>query len=59
VVIVVAAWMGQHSGLEKESDDERRRRASESGLFRIHHEPSRVDFDQLKEQLRQLSAGAD
>ena len=38
-------------------DDERRRRARELGAFQFITKP--VDFDQLKEQLRQLSAEAD
>jgi CheY-like chemotaxis protein len=38
-------------------DDERRRRARELGAFEFITKP--VDFDQLKEQLRQLSAAAD
>jgi CheY-like chemotaxis protein len=38
-------------------DDERRRRASELGAFEFITKP--VDFDQLKVQLRQLSAAAD
>jgi CheY-like chemotaxis protein len=37
-------------------DDERRRRASELGAFQFVTKP--VDFDQLKEQLRQLPAAA-
>ena len=38
-------------------DDERRRRARELGAFEFFTKP--VDFDQLKEQLRQLPAAAD
>ena len=38
-------------------DDERRRRARELGAFQFITKP--VDFDQLKEQLRQLPAAAD
>jgi CheY-like chemotaxis protein len=38
-------------------DDERRRRANELGAFEFITKP--VDFDQLKEQLRQLPAAAD
>jgi CheY-like chemotaxis protein len=38
-------------------DDERRRRASELGASNFITKP--VDFDQLKEQLRQLPAPAD
>ena len=38
-------------------DDERRRRATELGAFEFISKP--VDFDQLKEQLRQLPAAAD
>jgi CheY-like chemotaxis protein len=38
-------------------DDERRRRADELGAFEFITKP--VDFDRLKEQLRQLSAAAD
>jgi len=38
-------------------DDERRRRARELGAFKFITKP--VDFDQLKEQLHQLSAAAD
>jgi len=38
-------------------DDERRRRASELGAFEFISKP--VDFDHLKEQLRQLPAAAD
>ena len=38
-------------------DDERRRRARELGAFEFLTKP--VDFDRLKEQLRQLSAEAD
>jgi CheY-like chemotaxis protein len=38
-------------------DDERRRRARELGAFEFITKP--VDFDRLKEQLRQLPAGAD
>jgi CheY-like chemotaxis protein len=38
-------------------DDERRRRARELGAFEFIAKP--VDFDQLKEQLRQLPADAD
>jgi CheY-like chemotaxis protein len=38
-------------------DDERRRRASELGAAEFLPKP--VDFDQLKAQLRQLSAAAD
>jgi two-component system, response regulator, stage 0 sporulation protein F len=38
-------------------DDERRRRARELGAFELITKP--VDFDQLKEQLRQLPAAAD
>jgi CheY-like chemotaxis protein len=38
-------------------DDERRRRARELGAFEFITKP--IDFDQLKEQLRQLSAEAD
>jgi len=38
-------------------DDERRRRARELGAVEFITKP--VDFDQLKEQLRQLSATAD
>jgi DNA-binding NtrC family response regulator len=34
-------------------DDERRRRASELGAFEFLSKP--VDFDRLKEQLRQLA----
>lgn len=37
-------------------DDERRRRARELGAFEFINKP--VDFDQLKESLRQLSAAA-
>ena len=37
-------------------DDERRRRARELGAFEFITKP--VDFDQLKEQLRQLPAAA-
>jgi CheY-like chemotaxis protein len=37
-------------------DDERRRRASELGAFKFITKP--VDFDKLKEQLRQLPAAA-
>src|SRR5689334_21228417 len=37
-------------------DDERRRRASELGAFEFINKP--VDFDQLKESLRELSAAA-
>ena len=37
-------------------DDERRRRASELGAAEFITKP--VDFDQLKEQLRQLPAAA-
>ena len=37
-------------------DDERRRRASELGAFEFITKP--LDFDQLKEQLRQLPAAA-
>jgi DNA-binding NarL/FixJ family response regulator len=39
------------------SDDERRRRASELRAFGFITKP--VDFDQLKEQLRQLPTAAD
>jgi CheY-like chemotaxis protein len=38
-------------------DDERRRRARELGAFEFVSKP--VDFDQLKEQLRQLPIAAD
>ena len=38
------------------SDDERRRRASELGAFEFISKP--VDFEQLKEQLRQLPTTA-
>jgi CheY-like chemotaxis protein len=38
-------------------DDERRRRARELGAFEFITKP--VDFDQLKEQLRQLPTAAD
>ena len=38
-------------------DDERRRRAAELGAVEFITKP--VDFDQLKEQLRQLPAAAD
>ena len=38
-------------------DDERRRRASELGAFEFLTKP--VDFDRLKEQLRQLPTAAD
>jgi CheY-like chemotaxis protein len=38
-------------------DDERRRKASELGAAKFLTKP--VDFDQLKAQLRQLSAAAD
>src|SRR6266404_4366526 len=38
-------------------DDERRRRASELGAFEFITKP--VDFDQLKEQLRQLPSEVD
>ena len=38
-------------------DDERRHRASELGAFEFITKP--VDFDQLKEQLHQLSAAED
>ena len=38
-------------------DDERRRRASDLGAFEFLTKP--VDFDQLKAQLRRMSAGAD
>ena len=38
-------------------DDERRRRARELGAFEFIAKP--VNFDQLKEQLRQLPAAAD
>jgi CheY-like chemotaxis protein len=38
-------------------DDDRRRRASELGVLEFITKP--VDFDQLKEQLRQLPAAAD
>ena len=38
-------------------DDERRRRAAELGAFEFLTKP--VDFDQLKEQLRQLPTAAD
>jgi CheY-like chemotaxis protein len=38
-------------------DDERRRHAAELGAFEFISKP--VDFDQLKEQLRQLPAAAD
>ena len=38
-------------------DDERRRRAQELGAFEFITKP--VDFDQLKAQLRELSAGAE
>jgi two-component system, response regulator, stage 0 sporulation protein F len=38
-------------------DDERRQRASSLGAFEFLTKP--VDFDALKEQLRQLSAAAD
>jgi CheY-like chemotaxis protein len=38
-------------------DDERRRRARELGASEFITKP--VDFDQLKEQLRQLSAATD
>jgi two-component system chemotaxis response regulator CheY len=38
-------------------DDERRHRARELGAFEFITKP--VDFDQLKEQLRQLPAAAD
>jgi CheY-like chemotaxis protein len=38
-------------------DDERRRRARELGAFEFITKP--VDFDRLKEQLRQLPAAAD
>src|ERR1700745_2616327 len=38
-------------------DDERRRRARQLGAFEFITKP--VDFDQLKEQLRQLPAAAD
>jgi len=38
-------------------DDERRRRASELGAFEFLTKP--VDFDRLKEQLRQLPMAAD
>jgi CheY-like chemotaxis protein len=38
-------------------DDERRRRADELGAFEFITKP--VDFDALKEQLRQLPAAAD
>ena len=38
-------------------DDERRRKASELGAAKFLSKP--VDFDQLKAQLRQLSAAAD
>jgi CheY-like chemotaxis protein len=37
-------------------DDERRRRARELGAFELITKP--VNFDQLKEQLRQLPAAA-
>jgi two-component system chemotaxis response regulator CheY len=37
-------------------DDERRRRASELGAFEFLTKP--VDFDRLKEQLRQLTSAA-
>ena len=37
-------------------DDDRRRRASELGAFEFIPKP--VDFDQLKEQLRQLPTAA-
>jgi CheY-like chemotaxis protein len=37
-------------------DDERRRRAAEAGAHQFLTKP--VDFDFLKEQLRQLSAGS-
>ena len=39
------------------ADDERRRRAAELGAVKFITKP--VDFDQLKEQLRQLPAPAD
>jgi CheY-like chemotaxis protein len=39
------------------SDDEHRRRAAETGASEFLTKP--VDFDQLKAQLRELSAGAD
>jgi DNA-binding NtrC family response regulator len=38
-------------------DDERRRRASELGAFEFLTKP--VDFDRLKERLRQLPTAAD
>ena len=38
-------------------DDERRRRAAEHGVSEFITKP--VDFDHLKAQLRELSAGAD
>jgi CheY-like chemotaxis protein len=38
-------------------DDERRRRATDLGAFEFLTKP--VDFDMLKEQLRQLPTGAD
>ena len=38
-------------------DDERRRRAGELGAFEFLTKP--VDFDHLKEQLRQLPTAAD
>jgi CheY-like chemotaxis protein len=38
-------------------DDERRRRARDLGAFEFITKP--VDFDQLKEQLRQLPTAAD
>ena len=38
-------------------DDERRRRARELGAFEFLTKP--VDFERLKEQLRQLPAAAD
>jgi DNA-binding response OmpR family regulator len=38
-------------------DDERRRRARELGAIEFITEP--IDFDKLKEQLRQLPAAAD
>jgi CheY-like chemotaxis protein len=38
-------------------EDERRRRASELGAFKFLTKP--VDFDRLKEQLRQLPTAAD
>jgi DNA-binding NtrC family response regulator len=46
-VMIVTAYGGE----------ERRRRAAELGAFEFITKP--VDFDQLKEQLRQLPAAAD